>query len=119
MKRKNPCSRNNQQSDRRRVFEVLEPRTLLSSAVDSSNIFIRPNLTLAPQATSASVNGYSPAQIASAYGFDKIALANGVQGDGSGQTIAIVDAFNDPNIASDLGTFDKTFGLADTNLQVV
>jgi subtilase family serine protease len=30
---------------------------------------------------------------------------------GSGQTVAIVDAFNDPNIQSDLNTFDSQFGL--------
>ena len=33
-------------------------------------------------------------------------------GNGAGQTIAIVDAFFDPNIQSDLGKFDAQFGLA-------
>src|SRR6185437_3541067 len=33
-------------------------------------------------------------------------------GGGSGQTIAIVDAYDDPNIASDLTAFDQKFGLA-------
>ena len=28
-----------------------------------------------------------------------------------GQTIALVDAFNDPNISSDLATFDAAYGL--------
>ncbi len=31
---------------------------------------------------------------------------------GAGETIAIVDAYNDPNIVSDLATFDKQFGIA-------
>src|ERR1700692_4245298 len=45
-------------------------------------------------------SGYTPAQIQHAYGFDKITFNNGtVTGDGSGTTIAIVDAFDDPNIA--------------------
>jgi hypothetical protein len=49
--------------------------------------------------------GYSPAQMRHAYGFDQ--LAN----DGTGQTIAIVDAYDDPNITSDLNTFSSQFGL--------
>jgi subtilase family serine protease len=56
--------------------------------------------------------GYQPAQIQHAYGFDQIAF-NGSPGDGSGQTIAIVDAFDDPSIAFDLQQFDATFGLPD------
>jgi subtilase family serine protease len=55
---------------------------------------------------------YTPAQIAHAYGFDLVKFSNGtIKGDGSGQTIAIVDAFDDPTIASDLQKFDSTFGL--------
>src|SRR5207248_5013924 len=34
-----------------------------------------------------------------------------VTGDGTGQTIAIVDAFSQPHIAGDLQAFDSTFGL--------
>jgi subtilase family serine protease len=56
--------------------------------------------------------GFSPAQIAHAYGFDLITFSNGtVQGNGSGQTIAIVDAYDDPNITSDLAAFDAMYGL--------
>jgi subtilase family serine protease len=33
--------------------------------------------------------------------------------DGGGQTIAIVDAYDNPNIGSDLATFDRAFGLPD------
>ncbi|MBI3838197.1 MAG: S53 family peptidase, partial [Planctomycetia bacterium] len=56
--------------------------------------------------------GLTPAQIRHAYGFDQIFFANGtIQGDGSGQTIAIVDAFDDPNIVSDLAAFDAFFGI--------
>ena len=33
--------------------------------------------------------------------------------DGSGQTIAIVDAYRSPNIRTDLSAFDAQFGLAD------
>lgn len=54
--------------------------------------------------------GYTPAQIRHAYGFDQITFGS-VKGDGSGQTIAIVDAYDDPNIFKDLDVFDQTFGL--------
>jgi hypothetical protein len=58
-------------------------------------------------------SGFSPQQISQAYGFNQITFNNGtIKGDGSGQTIAIVDAFNQPNIAGDLQTFDSTYGLA-------
>src|SRR5262249_14760440 len=48
---------------------------------------------------------FTPAQIQHAYGFD---LNHNT---GSGQTIAIVDAYDDPNIARDLASFSSTFGL--------
>ena len=35
------------------------------------------------------------------------------------QTIAIVDAYNDPNIVSDLQVFDQQFGLSAASLKVV
>jgi hypothetical protein len=57
--------------------------------------------------------GFGPSDIRHAYGFDQITFSSGtVQGDGSGQTIAIVDAYDQPNIASDLAVFDSTYGLA-------
>src|SRR5216117_2324202 len=49
--------------------------------------------------------GLSPNVIRHAYGVDQ--LTN--QGDG--QTIGIVDAYDDPNIEADLGVFSSTFGL--------
>ncbi|HEY1861294.1 MAG TPA: DUF4214 domain-containing protein, partial [Gemmataceae bacterium] len=56
--------------------------------------------------------GFGPSQIRHAYGFDQIAFNGGaVQGTGSGQTIAIVAAYDQPNIAGDLAAFDATFGL--------
>ena len=53
-----------------------------------------------PAQSAIPANAYQPAEIRSIYGFN----ATGV-GNGSGQVIAIVDAFDDPNIASDLTTF--------------
>src|SRR5262249_43106310 len=45
-----------------------------------------------------------------AYGFDQIMFGS-VKGDGAGQTIGIVDAFDDPNVFQDLDVFDNAFGL--------
>ena len=57
--------------------------------------------------------GLSPAQVRHFYGFDQVAFSSGaVRGDGSGQTIAIVDAYDQPNIAGDLAAFDATYGVA-------
>ncbi len=55
----------------------------------------------------------TPEEILSAYGIGGITFSGGtVSGDGAGETIAIVDAYKDPNIASDLAAFDAEFGLA-------
>ncbi len=66
---------------------------------------------------STSPNGapLTPATMRSAYGLgtygsSKITF-NGVQGDGSGQTIAIVDVGSDPTIATDLQAFDAYYNL--------
>lgn len=57
---------------------------------------------LIPQVTSGPV-GLGPADLQSAY---KLASAHG-----SGRTVAIVDAFDDPNAESDLATYRQTYGL--------
>ena len=48
---------------------------------------------------------YTPAQIRAAYGISALAI------DGTGQTIAIVDAYDDPSIDQALDAFDSKFGL--------
>ena len=60
--------------------------------------------------------GFTPAQVATAYGINAISLAvdhRSVIGNGAGQTIAIIDAGDDPTIAHDLHAFDQNFGLPD------
>ncbi len=54
---------------------------------------------------STSPTGLSPSTIKSVYGFSTSLTA------GAGTTIAIVDAYNDPNAESDLGIFSSTYGL--------
>jgi hypothetical protein len=65
--------------------------------------------------TSPPAGAYTPAQIQQAYRFNKIAF-NGVAGNGAGETIAIVDAYDDPNIQADLNVFDTQFGLPGTTV---
>jgi hypothetical protein len=67
--------------------------------------------TVRPFSGATPSGGYSPAQLAQAYGFNQISFS-GVTGNGTGQTIAIVDAYDDPNITSDLAAFDSALGIA-------
>jgi hypothetical protein len=62
---------------------------------------------------------YSPATVRKAYGFDLVRFG-GLLGDGSGQTVAIVDCYDNPRFVSsgspgftnsDLARFDAQFGL--------
>jgi subtilase family serine protease len=58
----------------------------------------------------------TPSQIRTAYGLNSLPLAaDGTPLDGSGQTIAIVDAYYDPTIFSDLDAFDSQFGLTSSS----
>jgi subtilase family serine protease len=56
-----------------------------------------------PLATPTYSSGYAPSQLVSAYN-----LPSG----GAGQTVAIVDAYDNPNAESDLATYRSQFGLA-------
>jgi subtilase family serine protease len=68
--------------------------------------WIRVAETGEPLAT-AGPSGYQPADLLAAYGLADAAAANGV-----GQTIAIVDAYDDPSAESDLAVYRSTFGLS-------
>ncbi len=110
-------------------FEPLEDRRLLSgnpgpalakpvqqSVLSSSQLVPELKLFshggLSPLDT-ASPTGLTPSVIRHAYGFDQVVFTGGVVGDGTGQTIAIVDAYHAPTIQSDLHSFDVAFGLPD------
>ena len=54
--------------------------------------------------SSGPAGGLTPADLASAYGYSPTA-------GGTGQTVAIVDAYDDPAIEADLATFDAHYGL--------
>jgi hypothetical protein len=92
------------------LIETLEARQLLSA---SSDVIVSPSLVINADASKSSttIEGYTPAQIKAAYGISSISFG-AVSGTGAGETIAIVDAYSDPNISSDLTVFDKEFSLA-------
>ncbi len=58
-----------------------------------------------PGGGGATVSGYGPADLQSAY---KLPSATA----GGGQTVAIIDAYDDPNAEADLGVYRTNFGLA-------
>ena len=51
---------------------------------------------------------YTPAQVRDAYGINSLAQ------DGTGQTIAIVDAYDDPSVDEAVDAFDSQFSLTDS-----
>ncbi|TWV53404.1 peptidase S8 [Streptomyces misionensis] len=60
-----------------------------------------------PKAANASTpSGYGPSDLQAAYGLTSAASAKG-----SGETIAIVDAYNDPNAEADLAKYRSYYGL--------
>ena len=101
-------SRSSTQHSLRPRIDHLESRSLKSTTG------AQPAFVVGPMGGGGPPTGaYTPAQIAQAYGFNNISF-NGVLGNSSGETIAIVDAYNDPNIQADLNTFDTQFGLPAT-----
>ena len=66
--------------------------------------------------------GYTPQQLQGAYGGTNLIQFGGTKGDGAGQIIAVIDAYDNPDFvstsdpnyaASALAIFDKQFGLPD------
>jgi subtilase family serine protease len=106
------------------AVERLESRELLSASA-AVQLAAYPTLELraskkgAVAADSSGPQGFTPAQIWTAYGFNQLASFPN-NSNGRGQTIAIVDSYGDPNIQSDLQTFDAQFSLpAPPSFQVV
>ena len=66
--------------------------------------WVRTDLHAAKVAPNATPAGYGPSDLQSAYRLPSASA-------GSGRTVAIVDAFDDPNAASDLAVYRSQFGL--------
>lgn len=79
--------------------------TQASATIDGKYRKMHPLYRVKPNTPSFAPSGYSPAQIRKAYGLSNITHQ------GEGQTIAIIDAFDNPNAEADLNVFSKTFGL--------
>jgi subtilase family serine protease len=99
---------------RHAVVHPLENRVLLSVAAGnlekpSFQLFHHPGEVVASSSTPQ--GGITPSQMLQAYGINSIQFGS-VAGNGAGQTIAIIDAYHDPNAASDLANFDSFYGLA-------
>jgi len=90
-------------------IELLEQRTLLSAAPVPSGMTAEPTLQVEKLSAPSGGSFYTPSQIQTAYGFNQVSLQSGPNG--TGQTIAIVDAYDDPTIQTDLRAFDSAFGL--------
>ena len=94
-------------------FETLESRELPAGFMQPGYLLFHQAGTVQPFGSSGP-SGTTPAQIRHAYGFDTITFKGGtVTGDGTGTTIAIVDAYDDPTAAGDLHQFDAAYGLPD------
>jgi subtilisin-like proprotein convertase family protein len=66
--------------------------------------------SISPDATSPPGSALIPAQVRHAYGFDQVVFGSAT-GDGSGQTIAIIDAYDYPTALTDVNAFSTEFGL--------
>jgi subtilase family serine protease len=86
----------------------------LTEGGESPISFMRPHYSIyAPNQTPAAstpsgppTSAFTPAQVRHAYGFDQ------VTNQGAGQTIGIVDAYDNVNAESDLAVFNAQFGLS-------
>src|SRR5580704_4609320 len=87
---------------------------LVAQAPDLSHIYAHPPIQVASRPLQPNVpTGILPTQFRQAYGFNRI------PNQGQGQTIAIVDAFDDPNIASDLAFYANYFHFGPCNFTKV
>jgi hypothetical protein len=105
------------------ILESLEDRLLLSASLATPSYVVEGHADVAsdssrggqPNVTAENSGPITPAQMQQAYGVNQISLG-GVAGTGAGQTIAIVDAYNDPDILADSNTFSSQFGLQQFNV---
>jgi subtilase family serine protease len=95
------------------TMRLLAPRHVSRSSTSVSNQR-RTILQLEVLEDRRVLSTFMPSQIGSAYGFSSIKFGN-VKGNGTGQTVAIVDAYSDPNIVHDLEVFDAQFGLSNND----
>src|ERR1039458_2442953 len=86
---------------------------LVAQSPAGSHIMRPPIKVVSTSQYPAGPSGILPVQFKAAYGFNQI------PNQGQGMTIALVDAFDDPNIASDLAAYQAQFHLTPCNFQKV
>ena len=84
-------------------IELLEDRTLMSTVTYTFVNFGSNSVILG-----SNPEGLQPSQVRSAYGLNSASFNDEVA-DGKGQTIAIVEPYNDPSVVADLDAFDSKF----------
>ena len=89
--------------DHSACLSILVPSASTSS-LSGSPLALAPALASPSFQGSGVGGGFDPADLQSAYGLPSASA-------GSGQTVAIVDAFDDPNAESDLGVYRTKYGL--------
>jgi PKD repeat protein len=75
------------------------------SSAEADAAGVRPYAAGAGASESGPAGGLTPEDLEGAYGYDSAV-------GGAGQTIAIVDAYDDPSVEADLATFDANYGIA-------
>src|SRR5208282_3335293 len=86
---------------------------LMAQSPQGSHVMQPPIKVISTSLPDAGPTGILPVQFKAAYGF------NQVPNQGQGMTIALVDAFDDPNIVSDLAFYASYFYLTPCNFQKV
>jgi len=96
------------------LFALLASGAMMAQAPDNAHIYARPPIRISnmPQNPN-SPTGILPQQFRAAYGFNRI------PNQGHGQTIAIIDAYEDPNIESDVAFYVSYFHLPACSFQKV
>jgi subtilase family serine protease len=89
--------------DYRRACPIAKPGRMACMVLVRTNVKQRAQGTLAPNAAPVGF-GYGPANLQSAYNLPSSTA-------GSGETVAVVDAMDDPNAAADLATYRSDWGL--------
>lgn len=96
------------------VAMVAGAASLMAQTPDGSHIYAFPPIRVSngPQ-NPTTPTGILPAEFKAAYGFNRI------PNQGQGMTIALVDAYDDPNITSDLAFYANYFHVTPCNFQKV
>ncbi|WP_332851661.1 S53 family peptidase [Duganella sp. S19_KUP01_CR8] len=102
-------------------FQNLSTRRLTMQALRGRHLeamrSLSPEAAAAPAASGSVVATYTPAQIRAAYGLPALPAAGSALTAaqaaqlGAGQTIYILDAYHDPNVAAELAAFNTKFSL--------